>query len=107
MVRILSTYRILSLEASLEEVIHLEDDYLMAQDEEDWWPQELLGWLEQKNPGLLSLPVALVPPDATGDGAVFAVDPAGEPLTDIPLFRIERRRPPMYPTEWGTEHVPT
>lgn len=107
MVRILSTYRILSLEASLEEVLQMEDDYLIAQDEEDWWPQELLGWLEQKNPDLLSLPVALVPPDATGNGAVFAVDPAGEPLTDIPLFRIERRRPPMYLTEWGTEHVPT
>lgn len=107
MVRILSTYRILTLETSLEEVTHLEDGYHIVQDEEDWRPTELLAWLEQKNPDLLSLPVALVPPDANGDGAVFAVDPGGEPLTDTPLFRIERRRPFVYPTEWATEYVPT
>ena len=106
MVRILSTYRILSLEASLEEVIQFGDGYLMVQDEEDWRPQELLAWLEQKNFDLLSLPVALVPPDAHGDGAVFAVDPEGEPLTDTPLFRIERRHPPVEPTEWTGDHVP-
>jgi hypothetical protein len=95
MVRLRSPYRIRTLEASLEEVIHLGDGYLIARDEEDYLPQQLLSWLEQNNPDVLSLPVALVPPDATGDGAVFAVDPEGVPLDGTPLFRIERRRPPV------------
>jgi hypothetical protein len=95
MVRLLSTYRILTLQTSLEEVIRLGEDYLIPQDEEDWPPRHLLAWLERKNPDLLSLPIALVLPDATGDGAVFAVSPEGEPLADTPLFRIERRRSPV------------
>jgi hypothetical protein len=97
MALILSMYRILTLQTSLEEVIRLGGDFLIAQDEEDWRPTEWLSWLEQKSPDLLSLPVALVPPDATGDGAVFALDPQGEPLADVPLFRLERRRPPASP----------
>jgi hypothetical protein len=92
-----STYRILTLQTSLEEITHLGEGYLLVQDGDDWRPKQLLVWLEQHNPDLLSLPVALVPPDANGDGAVFAVDPEGEPLTDTPLFRIERRRPTVYP----------
>jgi hypothetical protein len=92
-----SVYRILTLQASLEEVIRLGEDYLISEAGEDWRTRDLLAWLEQEHPDLLSLPVALVPPDANGDGAVFEVDLAGEPLTNMPLYRIERRKPTVYP----------
>lgn len=85
-----SEYRILTLEASVE-VIHLGEDYLIAEGGEDWRDQRLLAVLEEKHPDLLSLPVALLPPDAHGSGGVFAVDPEGAPRTDAPLYRIERR----------------
>ncbi|HEY7417992.1 MAG TPA: hypothetical protein VH593_22620 [Ktedonobacteraceae bacterium] len=97
MVRFRSTYRILTLQDSLEEVIRLGNDYLVSENWEEWRPRDLLAWLEQKHPDLLSLPVALVPPDANGDGAVFEVDQEGEPITDRPLYRIERRQPTVYP----------
>ena len=69
-----SLYRTLTLQASLEEVIHLGKEYLLTEAGEDWRARDLLAWLEQEEPDLLSLPVALVPPDANGDGFVFEVD---------------------------------
>jgi hypothetical protein len=64
------TYRTLTLQASLEEVIGLGKDYLLSEAGEDWRARDLLTWLEQEEPDLLSLPVALVLPDATGKGYV-------------------------------------
>jgi hypothetical protein len=92
-----STYRVLTLQASLEEVICLGDNYLLSEAWQEWRARDLLEWLEQKHPDLLSLPVALVPPDVNGDGAVFEVDEEGEPITHRPLYRIERRQPMVYP----------
>ena len=90
------TYRTLTLQASLEEVIGLGRDYLLTEAGEDWRARDLLAWLEQEEPDLLSLPVALVPPDANGDGYVYEVDLDGEPIPTAPLYRIERRRPMIY-----------
>lgn len=91
------TYRILTLQASLEELIGLGKDYLLTEAGEDWRAKDLLDWLEQEEPDLLSLPVALVLPDASGDGYVFEVDLKGEPIPTAPLYRIERRRPMVSP----------
>lgn len=92
-----SMYRILTLQASLMEVIRLGEAYLIAEAGEDWRPKRLLEVLEEKHPDLLQLPVALVPPDPNESGAVFAVDLEGAPLTDTLLYRIERRRPTVSP----------
>jgi hypothetical protein len=92
-----SSYRTLTLEACLEEVIRLGDHYFLSGGGEGWRASDLLAWLERKHPALLSLPVALVPPDATGYGAVFEVDLEGEPITDAPLYRLERRKPAVEP----------
>jgi hypothetical protein len=88
-----SPNRILTLQESLEEVSRLGIGYLVFDDWQEWRARDLLALLAQHHPDLLSMPVALVPPDASGDGAIFAVDQEGEPSTDRPLFRIERRRP--------------
>jgi hypothetical protein len=81
----------------LEEVMHLGENYLVAEAWEEWQARHLLAWLKQYHPDLLSLPVALFPPDANGDGAVFAVDKEWEPITVRPFYRIERRRSTGYP----------
>lgn len=90
-------HRTLTLQASLEEVSRLGDAYLLIGAGEEWRASDLLTWLQQDHPDLLSLPVALVPPDINGDGAVFEVDPEGEPITDALLYRLERRKPTVYP----------
>lgn len=92
-----SRYRTLTLQASLEELVRLGEEYLLVSAEEEWWARDLLAYLEGERPDLLDLPVALVPPDATGAGVVVEVDLAGEPLTDVPLYRIERRKPTVFP----------
>jgi hypothetical protein len=92
-----SLYRTMTLQASLEEVVRLGDRTLLSGTGEEWGARDLLAWLEREHPTLLSLPVALVPPDATGDGAVFEVDLEGEPITDAPLYRLARRTPPGDP----------
>lgn len=97
MARVQSMYRILTLQTSLEEVMRLGDNYLVTESWEEWRARDLLAWLKQHHPNLLSLPVALISPDANGDGAVFEVDEEGEPITEVPLYRIERRRPTVYP----------
>jgi hypothetical protein len=84
-------YRTLTLEASLEEVILLGKAYRFTGAGKEWNPSELLEWLQQKHPDLLSLPVALFPPSAHGDGVVFDVDLEGAPMTDVPLYFIEQR----------------
>ncbi len=88
-----------TLQTSLEDVTRLGDGYLLTGAGEEWRARDLLAWLEQEHPDLLSLPVTLVPPDANGDGdgAVFEVDLEGEPITDAPLYRLERRTPKVYP----------
>ena len=85
----LALYRTLTLQASLEEVIRLGKAYRFTGAGKEWNPSDLLEWLQQKHPDLLSLPVALFPPSAHGDGVVFDVDLEGEPMTDVPLFFIE------------------
>ena len=97
MARRRSTYRILTLQGSLEEVMHLGEDYLVAEAWEEWRARHLLVWLKQYHPDMLSLPVALVLPSANVDGAVYAVDEKREPITELPFYRIERRRPIRYP----------
>ena len=97
MERLKSLYRILTVQASLEEVIGLGDGYLVSEAWEEWRARDLLAWLEQHHPDLLSVPVALIPPDAHGDGAVFEVDTEEEPLTNRPLYRIERAHRWMAP----------
>jgi hypothetical protein len=85
----------MTLQASLEEVTRQGDGYLLSGTGKGWRARDLLAWLEQEHPTLLSLPVALVPPDATGDGAVLEVDLEGEPITDAPLYRLDRGNPTM------------
>ena len=97
MAHVESMYRVLTLQTSLEEVMRLGDNYLVTEAWEEWRASDLLAWLKQHHPDLLSLSVALVPPDATGDGAVFEVDEEGEPVTIRPFYRIERRRRSLYP----------
>ncbi len=92
-----SLYRTMTLRASLEEITRLGEDYLLSGSGQEWIASDLLSWLHSDHPDLLSLPVALVPPDPNGDGAVFEVDLEGEAITDLPLYRIERRRPTVYP----------
>ena len=90
-------YRTLTLQASLEELVRLGEDYLLVGAGEEWRATDLLSYLQGERPDLLDLPVALVPPDTTGEGVVVEVDLAGGPLTDVPLYRIERRTPTVYP----------
>ena len=90
MARLQSPYRILTVQTSLEEVVGLGDDSLVSEAWEEWRARDLLAWLEEHHPDLLSLPVALLPPDANGDGAVFEVDEEGEPITHRPLYRTRR-----------------
>jgi hypothetical protein len=86
-------YRILTLQTSLEEVFRLGDGYLVSDDWQEWQARDLLTLLVQHHPDLLSWPVALVLPDATGAGAIFELDQEGEPITTRPFYRIERRPP--------------
>ena len=90
-------YRTLTLQASLEELTRLGEDTLLVSAGEEWRATDLLSYLQGERPDLLDLPVALVPPDATGAGVVVEVDLAGEPLTAVPLYRIERRQPTVSP----------
>jgi hypothetical protein len=83
--------RTLTLQASLEEVAHLGEGYLLSGAGEEWRASDLLECLQQEHPDLLGLPVALVQSDATGEGAVFEVGLDGQALADVPLYRIERR----------------
>ena len=90
MARLQSPYRILTVQTSLEETMRLGDDYRVSEAWEEWRAGDLLAWLEEHHPDLLSLPVALLPPDATGEGTVFEVDGEGEPVTHRPLYRTRR-----------------
>ena len=87
----------MTLQTSLEAIARLGPGYLIVGGGEEWTARDLLEWLQTDHPDLLSLPVFLVSPDANGDGAVFEVDLEGEAITDVTLYRIERRRPTVYP----------
>ena len=87
----LHLYRTLTLQEGLEEVIRLGKGYRFTGAGREWNPSDLLEWLQQKHPDLLSLPVALFPPSAHADGVVFDVDLEGAPMTDVPLYFIEQR----------------
>ncbi len=97
MTQLHALYRTLTLQASLEEVARLGAGYILYSAEEEWIATDLLETLQQEHPDLLGLPVALVQPDGTGEGAVYEVDLDGQALTDVPLYRIERRSPTVYP----------
>ena len=86
-----------TLQASLETLTRLGEKYLLVSGEQEWRASDLLDWLQTEHPSLLTLPAYLVPPDANGYGAVFEVDLYGEPITDVPLYRIERRQPTVLP----------
>ena len=90
-------YRTLTLQASLEAILQLGEEYLLVSAEEEWRTRDLLAYLEGERPDLLDLPVALVPPDTAGASVVVEVDLAVEPLTQAPLYRIERHKPTVYP----------
>ena len=90
-------YRTMTLEDSLQAIARLGDGYLLCIGMDEWTASDLLEWLKSGHHDLLSLAVALVKPDAHQDGAVYEVDLEGEPITDLPLYRIERRRPTVLP----------
>ena len=54
-------YRALTLQASLEELVRLGEDYLLVGAEEEWRTRDLLAYLQGEHPDLLDVPVALVP----------------------------------------------
>ncbi len=83
----------MTLQASLEALARLGADYRIVGGQNEWTARDLLDWLQTDHPMLLSLPVYLVPPDVNEDGGVFEVDLEGEAITDVPLYRIERRLP--------------
>jgi hypothetical protein len=85
------------LQASLEVLARLGADYRIVGGQNEWTARDLLEWLQTNHPTLLSLPVYLIPPDANEDGAVFEVDLEGQAITDVPLYRIERRLPTISP----------
>lgn len=97
MAQMRSTQRTLTLQESLESLTRLGERYLLVSGEQEWRANDLLDWLQTEHPTLLALPVYLVSPDANGYGAVFEVDLYGEPITDVPLYRIERRLPTVHP----------
>ncbi|HEX6776849.1 MAG TPA: hypothetical protein VF099_01540 [Ktedonobacterales bacterium] len=90
-------HRTLTLQASLEAVARLGEGYLLAGGGQEWTARDLLEWLQTNHPTLLMLPVALVLPEAQAEGAIFDVDLAGEIISDVRLYRIERRPPTVYP----------
>lgn len=90
-------HRTLTLQASLETVARLGEGYLLSGGGQEWTAGDLLAWLQHDHPTLLTLPVALVLPDAQAEGAIFDVDLAGEIIRDVRLYRIERRPPTVYP----------
>lgn len=87
----------MTLQASLEALARLGADYRIVGGQSEWTASDLLAWLQTDHPTLLSLPVYLIPPDVNEDGAVFEVDLEGEPITDVPLYHIERRRSTVSP----------
>ena len=90
-------YRTLTLQASLETVARLGEVYLLSGGGQDWTASDLLAWLQNDHPTLLTLPVALVLPEGQAAGGIFDVDLAGEIIRDVQLYRLERRPPTVYP----------
>ena len=68
MAHVESMYRVLTLQNSLEEVMRLGDNYLVTEAWEEWRASDLLAWLKEHHPDLLSLSVALVPQTPMGMG---------------------------------------
>lgn len=92
-----SRFRTLTLQTSLEAIARLGEDSLLVGAEKEWRATDLLAYLQGERPDLLDVSVALVPPDATGAGVLVEVNLAGEPLPDVPLYHIERRKPTVSP----------
>jgi hypothetical protein len=90
-------HRTLTLQASLEAVARLGEGYLLSGGGEEWTAEDLLAWLQNDHPTLLTLPVALVLSESQEEGGIFDVDLAGEIISDVQLYRIERRPPTVYP----------
>ena len=90
-------HRTLTLQASLEAVAYLGESYLLSGGGQEWTAGDLLARLQTDHPTLLTLPVALVPPDGQAEGGIFDVDLAGELIRDGVLYRLEHRPPTVIP----------
>lgn len=84
-----------TLQVTLEEVARLRPTYILNEAGYEWSAEELLQWLHQHFPVLLGQPVYLLRPRIGDTGAIYAVDQAGEIQSAVPLYRIERRTPPV------------
>lgn len=87
----------LTLQASLEIAVRLGAGFHLASGCEKWTAGELLSLFQRLQPLSLQMPVSLVKPGATSDGAIYEVGIRGEVITDAPLFSIERPLPIVYP----------
>jgi hypothetical protein len=84
-----------TLQRSLEEVARMRPTYLLNEAGYEWSAGALLQWLQREDSRLLAVPVYLLRPRVGGTGAIYAVDAAGELLSTVPLYVIERHPPPM------------
>lgn len=82
-----------TLQGSLEEVGRLGPTYILNEAGYEWSAGVLLQWLHQQFPALLGLPVYLLRPRIGDTGAIYETNRAGEILSAVPLYRIERRLP--------------
>ena len=88
-----------TLQGSLEEVARMRPTYVLNEAGYEWSAGALLKWLQREDAGLLAVPVYLLRPRVGGTGAIYAVDSAGELLSTVPLYVIERHPPPV-PAPW-------
>lgn len=84
---------ILTLQASLEAATRLGPGILLSSGSDAWTAPELLALFKEMQPLALQMPVSLVKPGITSDGAIYEAEVRREALTNVPLFRIERPRP--------------
>lgn len=84
---------IVTLHASLEVVARLGTGVLLSSGSEEWTAGELLFLFKRMQPRSLQMPVSLVTPGSTSDGAIYEVGARGEAITDAPLFYITRPTP--------------
>lgn len=94
----------LTLEACLEQVAALGEDYLLRGGWRDQTAAALLAWLRQEVPQLLTYPVALTLPDAWHPGAIYELDFHNEIIPDPPMYRIEHRSPGLLQLQERADH---
>lgn len=93
-----------TLRVTLEEVARLRPTCILNEAGYEWSAGELLQWLGQHFPVLLGQSVYLLRPRIGDTGAIYAVDQAGEIQSAVPLYRIERRQPPVL-APWMTDRL--